>query len=87
MPNACGAATLNLKATFELKGFLGYVQLARTAPDEVRPQVDHDLCFRAPDDATVIVPPALLPVGLLYWDEVRQRFWIETVLPDQRRFR
>jgi hypothetical protein len=75
-----------MQATFSLDGFLGYIHLT---PDreQVRPAIVHQLCFRGEDDPTVIVPPADLPVGLLYWDNSRHIFRVITVRPDQEGFR
>ena len=75
-----------MNATFDLKGFLGYIRFQQDK-DTLRPQVDHQLYFRTPDEATIIVPTDELPVGLLYWDQTTQRFWIETIKPKQGRFR
>ena len=78
---------LKLNCTFDdLEDFLGYLIFAKDK-GQLRPYVQHEFVFRAEDDATVIVPPDSMPVGLLFWDALEQKFRVQTVLPDQEDMR
>ena len=77
-----------MQATFaDLANFLGYIHMSRDRFHELRPRIEHDLVFRGEDDPTVIVPPSVLPVGLLFWDSVARGFRVETIAPDEEQYR
>jgi len=78
---------LMLPSTFgSLALFLGYIRF-QADKDLVRPWIEYNYCFRSESDATVIVPPDKLPVGLLFWDNEKQEFALRTVQPNQEEYR
>jgi len=78
---------LTMPSTFDLTGFLGYILLVENGKGELRPHVEDDLHFRDPETPVIVVPPSPYPIALLYWDADVQLYRVQTVRPDEARYR
>ena len=76
-----------MDSTFDLAGFLGYVLLIKDGRGELRPHIEDDLQFRSDSEPMIVVPQSPYPLALLYWDADVQLYRVQTVRPDEKKFR